>query len=267
MVWSQKGKKKVAMPIEMIASDLDRTLLRTDNTISNYTADILRNCRQKGIKIVFATARPKRAVHRLLNILNQVQVDAIAFHNGAIVTAGETVLFSCGIAPQIVRNLACQLSTMCTTVSVEINDALYANFDASSCWPGVETNFSDFLNLPNYPAEKIIVGVLSMGDIERIASDLPDDLYIEMNDRKLGLIMNRAATKWNAIQALSAHFNVPTANIAAFGDDYNDVEMLKNCGTGVAVTNALDEAKMAADYVCESNDNDGVAKWLEKNVL
>ena len=88
-----------------------------------------------------------------------------------------------------------------------------------------------------------------------------------MNDGKQGLIMNRAATKWNAIQALSVHFNISTTNIAAFGDDYNDVEMLKNCVIGIAVANALDEAKMVADYVCESNDNDGVAKWLEKNVL
>ncbi|MDR3344797.1 MAG: HAD family hydrolase [Oscillospiraceae bacterium] len=46
---------------------------------------------------------------------------------------------------------------------------------------------------------------------------------------KLILIMHRTATKWNAIQADARRFNIPTANIAAFGDDYNDIEMLKNC--------------------------------------
>jgi len=43
--------------------------------------------------------------------------------------------------------------------------------------------------------------------------------------------------------------------------------MLGNCRTGVAVDNAIDEAKAAADFVCDSNDNDGVARWIEQNVL
>jgi hydroxymethylpyrimidine pyrophosphatase-like HAD family hydrolase len=57
------------------------------------------------------------------------------------------------------------------------------------------------------------------------------------------------------------------SDIIAFGDDYNDMEMLKNCGVGVAVANACDEAKSAADYVCGSNDEDGAANWLEINML
>lgn len=78
-------------------------------------------------------------------------------------------------------------------------------------------------------------------------------------------LMNRA--KWNAIKRLSTNFEVSSADIAAFGDDYNDIEMLQNCGIGVAVANALDEAKAAANFVCGSNDEDGVARWLEENVL
>ena len=43
--------------------------------------------------------------------------------------------------------------------------------------------------------------------------------------------------------------------------------MLRDCGIGAAVANAIDEAKAVADYICDNNDNDGVAKWLEENVL
>jgi hydroxymethylpyrimidine pyrophosphatase-like HAD family hydrolase len=50
--------------------------------------------------------------------------------------------------------------------------------------------------------------------------------------------------------------------IAAFGDDINDMEMLQNCGVGVAMANGLDRVKAAADWVCDTNDQDGVAKWL-----
>jgi hydroxymethylpyrimidine pyrophosphatase-like HAD family hydrolase len=55
--------------------------------------------------------------------------------------------------------------------------------------------------------------------------------------------------------------------VVAFGDDYNDVEMLSECGIGVAMGNAIDECKAVADHICGDCDDDGMAKWLEKNLL
>jgi hydroxymethylpyrimidine pyrophosphatase-like HAD family hydrolase len=52
-----------------------------------------------------------------------------------------------------------------------------------------------------------------------------------------------------------------------FGDDLNDAEMLRECGIGVAVSNALDEAKAVAGHICGDCDEDGVARWLEGNAL
>ena len=46
-----------------------------------------------------------------------------------------------------------------------------------------------------------------------------------------------------------------------------NIEMLRDCGIGVAVANAISEVKSAADHICDINDNNGVAKWLEENVL
>ena len=54
--------------------------------------------------------------------------------------------------------------------------------------------------------------------------------------------------------------------IVSFGDDINDMEMLQICGTGVAVSNAVMDVKAVADCVALSNDEDGVAEWLEKNI-
>jgi len=109
-----------------------------------------------------------------------------------------------------------------------------------------------------------------MDDIKRFAKHMPENLYIEMcngDNASLGLIMNQKATKWNAVQTVAKHFNIPISDIVAFGDDYNDVEMLRECGNGVAVSNAIDEAKSVANQMCDTNENDGVAKWLEENVL
>jgi hydroxymethylpyrimidine pyrophosphatase-like HAD family hydrolase len=78
---------------------------------------------------------------------------------------------------------------------------------------------------------------------------------------------NPNAVKWNAIKAVSDFYNISTDAFVAFGDDKNDLEMIKNCGIGVAVENALDEVKDVAKYICGANNNDGVAKWLETHIL
>ena len=52
-----------------------------------------------------------------------------------------------------------------------------------------------------------------------------------------------------------------------FGDDFDDAESMQLCGLGVAVENAIPEVKAVADEVAESNDADGVAKWIETHVL
>jgi len=254
------------MPIQMIITDLDRTLLRTDKSISSYTAQVLGRCRAAGIKIVFATARPWRTV---LHFTNDVPVDALILHNGAVVFAGETMLRHHGIASADKDNIlqAIARDFPQATLSVEIDDTLYANFDVSAIWNYTQAVRSDFSDLPDKPAEKIIVGISSAEEAACFAGYLPEDLYIQPSENKLGMIMNRAATKWNAARCLSEHFGIPTADMIAFGDDWNDIELLRGCGMGVAVANALDEAKTAADVICGSNDEDGAARWLEKHAV
>lgn len=61
--------------------------------------------------------------------------------------------------------------------------------------------------------------------------------------------------------------NISLNDIIAFDDDVNDVEMLQICGTGVAVSNAVMEVKNVADCITLSNDQDGVADWIEKSIL
>ncbi|MCL2378448.1 MAG: HAD family hydrolase [Defluviitaleaceae bacterium] len=254
------------MNIKMIITDLDRTLLRTDKTISGYTMDILRRLRAKGLRLVFATARPMRTVTQFLG---DIPTDALILHNGAVIYAGDKLLARYGIDAVVKDRILKTLNRDYpgTTISVEIDDVNYANFDMKIEWDYDEGVISDFTNLPNKPADKIIVGVSSHEDISRFGAYLPDDLYIQMCDGKLGLIMHKHATKCTAVGDVCAHFCIPTAQAIAFGDDYNDITMLQTCGIGVAVANAIDEVKACADVICASNDDDGVAKWLEAHLL
>jgi len=152
-------------------------------------------------------------------------------------------------------------------IAVEINDVLYANFDASTVWMGVDYTLTDFVNLPKHPADKIIFITADRVEINAIEQLLGKSLYWEISENEVLMVMNKNARKRNAIKVLADYFGVTLAETAAFGDDYNDVEMLRECGVGIAVSNAIDECKAIAKYICDTNENDGVAKWLEENVL
>jgi Cof subfamily protein (haloacid dehalogenase superfamily) len=246
--------------------DLDRTLLRTDKSISNYSIGILNECRARGIRIVFATARPFRTIRPFFD---RIEPDALIYHNGAVIDVKKQIISKTSIENEDAKTILSAVLKVLpeATLSVEIDDVLYANFDVSIHWDNVSAKQTDFTDLPERPADKIIVGVSSMREIDAIAKVLPSYVYIEMSDSKLGLIMNKDATKLRGVQEIAKRWDIPLSEAIAFGDDYNDLEMLKACGLGIAVSNAIEQVKAASDHVCASNDDDGAARWLEENVL
>ena len=74
-------------------------------------------------------------------------------------------------------------------------------------------------------------------------------------------------TKEDAILHMCEVCKITVDDIIAFGDDYADIGMLKLCGAGVAMGNAIDEVKAIADCVIGDNDHDGIAKYLQNNDL
>ena len=76
-------------------------------------------------------------------------------------------------------------------------------------------------------------------------------------------IMDKGITKSRGIAVLLGHFGLTAQQALAFGDNYNDVDMLQYAGTGVAMGNAPEEIKAIADAVTDTNDHEGIAKYLE----
>ena len=79
-------------------------------------------------------------------------------------------------------------------------------------------------------------------------------------------VMPSGYDKGSAIDALSDYYKVPASQIMALGDDYNDIPMLKKAGWSVAMGNAVPEAKAAAKYITDTNNNDGVAKAIRRYI-
>ena len=76
-------------------------------------------------------------------------------------------------------------------------------------------------------------------------------------------VTHAGVSKWSALEALARDRGIEASQIAAIGDDTNDTAMVSAAGLGVAMGNAVDEVKAAADHVTDTNDRDGVAQVID----
>ena len=244
--------------IKAVIVDLDRTLLRTDKSISDYTLDVLRDWQQAGAYLFAATARPERAIMDYRRIID---FQAVTTLNGARTITPDRV-YENTIATEDALSILKQLSGMeGVVISVEAENGIYANQDIPIWSPRV---IEDIGELPRQ--EKIYKILASHPDCppEQILIDLPETVYSTVADKKLRQYMGGTATKWRGIQQLLDSVKLEAEQAVYFGDDNDDVEPIRRCGYGVAVSNALDCVKAVADEVAESNDEDGVARTLAR---
>ena len=248
--------------MKAIITDLDRTLLRTDKSVSEYTCTILKKCHDRGMLLMAATARPERAI---LTYQEQIGFDAITTLNGARIILADGVIEN-GIAPHSAESILKKVTGIPdVTLSMETGEGIYANVAIP------EWNAIVFENFPALPTEEIIFKILLSSEGNSIQPDvekaLTPDTYMTVAEGKLIQIMSTAATKWNGIRAMLKTVGVDQKDVVYFGDDNDDIEPIKNCGLGVAVSNAINKVLDIADFVTESNDMDGVAHYIERNLL
>jgi len=248
---------------KMIITDLDDTLLTSDKTISEYTKNTLKKCQAAGIIIAFATARSTQAAAMFLDMFTP---DVFIGYGGALVLAGDDVVHRFDISPEIANQIIrkCLAAPEITGIHA-INETLALSND-----PGPDITYyqySDFICDSDNRYLKISLNASSPAVVEEIASHLPMCDMLRYTGEDLYRFADQDAVKWNAVKALADHYGYDTDTLVAFGDDINDLEMVEKCGIGVAVKNAISEVQSVAKYVCDTNDNDGVAKWIEKHLL
>ena len=102
---------------------------------------------------------------------------------------------------------------------------------------------------------------------EKIAKACANCTVIGFTGEKWRRFAAKGSDKGHALQILADVMQIPLCDVIAFGDDRNDLDMLKLAGTSVAVSNAIDEVRAEADQVTKSNDEDGVALYLDRHLL
>ena len=250
------------MAIKAIVVDLDRTLLHTDKTISPYTAEVFKKCKQKGILLMVATARPLRTMLQYCEIID---FDAISATNGARIVCGD-YRKECGLCPESADRLLNALKLYPDfRVTLETGEEAYSNVPIEDYYSVISDDLAAVARTEG--AVKILVGLDTPETLELVKEMLTDDLYYTVANGHLMQIMSKSVTKWNGVKAMLEICGCSAEETVYFGDDYDDVAPIRMCGVGVAVSNAIDEVKTVADYIAESNDDDGVAKFIEGRIL
>ena len=263
--------------IKLVAMDLDGTLLHHDKTISDYTKQVLQKVKAKGVHLVLCTGRPIAAIQRYLKELDLFDDDdySITFNGGLVQhNQSERVVSSHLLSGKEAQFIATFLNQHHMTYDMVQHQQLWkpsgqvATFYESLNKVLALHEFQEVNTTLSY--NKIVV----TGEPEQmqtwvpvIQEELQGKYYLVRSMPQLFEIAPLGVNKAEGIKALAKHLNIALEDIAAFGDEANDCEMLAEVGYGVAMGNANEAIQQQARYVTLTNDEDGVAKALEQLVL
>lgn len=254
-------KMETSSSIKAVIVDLDNTLLHTDKTLSAYTVDVFRKYKEKGIKLMVATARPFRTA---TSYFDRIGFDAITVSNGARIFCGDQTIdhaISAESAQQLLHRLEAYDDLR---ITLETGQCAYSN-KPIEYYRTVLTE-----DLPGVAKAEGALKILVHKDREDamalLKKELSEDLYVTISGGYLIQVMDKAATKWNGVKTMLTMLACSPEETVYFGDDYDDIEPIRLCAMGVAVSNAIEEVKAVADHIALSNDDDGVAKFLEQMI-
>ena len=253
----------------LLLFDLDDTLLRNDKTISVRTLEALRKCRENGALIGISTSR---SVHNCLTFLPDLTPDLFIASGGAVIKYHNEYIYTAEFSVDETQSMIQTTREICGTdceITVDTLNAHYWNYKVDpkktdATWGDtIYTDYSDYTE----KALKLCVEIFDDSVAKKLADCLSDCDCLRFAGTVWYKFTKKEATKENAILKACQACGINLEDITAFGDDAPDIGMLKLCGTGVAMGNAIDAVKEAADIVIGSNDDDGIAEYLEQFIL
>jgi Cof subfamily protein (haloacid dehalogenase superfamily) len=255
----------------LVATDLDGTLVRSDDTISARTRDALAAAEAAGLVVVLVTGRPPRWMP---------EVAAATGHTGLAICANGALLYDLHTA-EVVESRLLSAETLRAVISElrrEIPDLRFAvEYGMAFAhepgylhgWDiGAQTRVVATETISDEAAAKLLARhpTLQPDDLQQKAIDILGEQVTVTHSSTFGLLEIAAAgvTKASALAEVAARRGIEPADVIAFGDMPNDVPMLTWAGRAVAVANAHPKVLAVADEVTGTNDDDGVAQVLEK---
>ena len=271
--------------IKMVGLDLDGTLLSEKKELLPYTMDVLRRALDAGIVVLVATGRPWMGVPEELRKFPGMRYALTS--NGARIIDTDTgeILEEHLLPPELAKKTLEICGKYDTLQEVYFDGQGYAEADKMAHVEKYHRN----PNMWKYfrTTRKPVEDLFGMIDRENRGLDKVQALFADMEERKkawkdleavrgLELVgslkynieINAAGVnKGTGLVRLGKLLGIKREEIMACGDGDNDTVMLSEVGFGVAMANAEEQVKAAADYITESNDEEGAAKAIEKFAL
>ena len=250
--------------MKTLVLDLDGTLLKNDKSISAYTADVLNRFAEKG-KIIIATGR---SIYRIGKYSNQFPTVGSVNNNGGAVYVKDQLLCKYDIDPERIKALVHRIQTLGETEISVWYPTTNLCTNPQYARPEGPTYYSTLEDFNTDEIQKITVFTQEREGMLNIDyHEYGCKLLLNAHELDFFAIMNEHVTKKQGLMDLLNALNIQPEDCIAFGDDFNDIDILELCGKGVVVANAPDVIKQHADDICLSNEEDGVAHWVESHLL
>lgn len=263
--------------ISFIGTDLDGTLLNSHQEISVENIRAIRLAVASGVKFGICSGRSLRSVSDFLDNILQVPGYKMILNGAVVIDPAGKKISDRPLAQVTIDQMLQQVSD--SGFKVVLN-----SLDKTFVYDEQQTGSTYY---EGYSPENIIVSTID--ELKKINSD-PKNIFYKMsfsasdNNKlmskvekftSLPVVISRSGenyyevnaldcTKLSALQRISAVTRLPLISFMCFGDYGNDLEMIDRVGYGIAMDNAREEVKNVADYITKTNNQDGVAKIINK---
>lgn len=276
------------MKYKLICIDMDGTLFTSSMEITDRTKQAIKEAEKLGVKVVIASGRQYNFARSSGDFISG-ETAIISANGGCVIENNSNRLLYRGII-----EAEAAIKTQEVLSKYDVNYAFYLD---NTIITDKDSHFSSVYNKRNEAVSEELR--INMVDIEnsslwrQVLLENGDSIikcivvqsegkYLEEIKEKLkgveGLevsssfatsleINGAGVTKGKGVEMVARHYNIKKEEIICIGDGENDISMLKHAGLGVAMGNAPENVKAVADYITDTNDNDGVAKVIEKFVL
>lgn len=271
--------------IKLIVCDLDGTLLNSKKDLTKGSIDTLKEAKEKGIRICFASGR----YDQMMSVYSEAigGADYLLSCNGAYVKSKDgKILYKECLNDEVKEKIYHYLSDHNMVAMTYTTDHMYYVKDSEILMKRI-TDYEALAKRKGYPTKLPASAIELTGShafikdvIKIVAYDEPDKLsmfstYVEglknVKNESTGYglmgVFHPEVSKFSGIEAIKKEMSITDENVIVFGDYDNDLSMFACAKHSVAMANASENVKKAATDFALSNDEDGVSEYIKHNIF
>ncbi len=266
------------MKFKVLCSDLDGTLLSSKNNVSDFTITEIQRIK-KAIRVILVSARMPRSMTYLQRNLG-IEDQPMICYNGALILEGKKELSSTVMTIDHLDEVYDLSKSLGIKLGLYHKDEWYVedntervrkeihHTQSTPIFRDTLESIKDWKNRQIGAHKIMLMGTEVATDtaFSQLEKQLGQQLHIYRSNETLIELSPKSISKLSAIQMLLKEGET-LDDVIAFGDNYNDMEMIQHVGHGVAVANAREELKLIANSVTLKNTEDGVAHFIKQHII